>query len=251
VNKWENVDYWKFRLDKVREIVHEIDLLTWKKNTVKGYENHRYLVATSDFEGDPDMFATRLNNFLDEIHNQDPLPQKVRLAYIGVPPLFTDIYDVVETFGARVVFNEVQRQFSMPFKSKDVVDQYLRYTYPYPIFRRIADIKKEISRRNIHGIIHYAESFCYRQIEDVIFRREFGLPYIMVESGGNFFTDARTKMRLQAFVEMLKEKVEREEAKPPIEVAEDESSELEEMPTEILPEKKSPANDIGIEYEEL
>ncbi|MCD6418327.1 2-hydroxyacyl-CoA dehydratase [bacterium] len=210
VKKWEDVEYWKFRLDQVRKVAHEIDELTWKKNVVKGFENHRYLVATSDFEGDPDVFVTRLNNFIDEVHNDDPLPQEVRLAYIGVPPLFGDIYDILEEYGARVVFNEVQRQFSMPFKSDDVVDQYMRYTYPYPIFRRIVDIRREIAKRKIHGIIHYAESFCFRQIEDIIFRKELKLPYILVE-GGTFKVDARTKMRLQAFVEMLKEKIAIEE----------------------------------------
>lgn len=207
IDDWDDAEYWKSHLDKVRKLTHEIDKLTWEKNVVRGFENHRYLVATSDFEGDPDIFAGRLNNFLDEVHTKDPLPQEVRLAYIGVPPLCTDLYDVLEEYGARVVFNEIQRQFSMPSRTKDITSQYLNYTYPYPVFRRIADIKKEIARRKVHGIIHYTESFCFRQIEDVIFRREFELPYIMIEGCGNFSVDARTKMRLQAFVEMIKKNI--------------------------------------------
>jgi len=43
---------WKGRLDAVRRIAHEIDRLTWEEGKVTGEENHRWLVACSDFEGD-------------------------------------------------------------------------------------------------------------------------------------------------------------------------------------------------------
>ena len=215
VDEWKDVENWKYRLDETRKLAHEIDKWTWSKNIVKGSENHSYLVATSDFEGDADLFASKLTSFLMEVKSAKPMPQKARLGYIGVPPLFSDIYDVIEEYGGRVVFNEVQRQFSMPAKSPDVVDQYLRYTYPYPIFRRLFDIKKEISRRKIHGIIHYVEPFCFRQIEDIIFRRELNIPLITIEGGESFSVDARTKMRLQAFVMMLLEKAESPESEVP------------------------------------
>jgi benzoyl-CoA reductase/2-hydroxyglutaryl-CoA dehydratase subunit BcrC/BadD/HgdB len=91
----------------------------------------------------------------------------------------------------------------MPFETEDLVDQYARYTYPYEIFGRIADIKAEVGRRRISGLIHYTQSFCFRQIQDMIIRKRIDVPVLTIE--GEFPTqlDARTKVRLQGFVEML------------------------------------------------
>ncbi len=207
VENCNDVIEWKKKLDSIRKYAHEIDRLTWDGNKVSGLENHLHLVSTSDFEGNPDAFENKLISFIDEAKQRAEMPQKVRLAYIGVPPLFCDIYDVLEEYGARVVFNEVQRQFSMPFDTDDIIEQYRRYTYPYPVFRRIEDIKEQIELRNIHGIVHYAEAFCFRQIEDIILRKAFDIPYILIEGGESFVIDARTRMRLQAFVEMLKHRL--------------------------------------------
>ncbi|MGC8862159.1 MAG: 2-hydroxyacyl-CoA dehydratase family protein, partial [Armatimonadota bacterium] len=112
-------------------------------------------------------------------------------------------YDVIENIGARVVFNEVQRQFTMPFDTEDLVEQYLLYTYPYDIFGRIQDIKREVERRRIAGLIHYTQSFCYRQIQDLIIRRHINVPILTMEGDAPGKLDARTKVRLESFVEML------------------------------------------------
>lgn len=208
VVSWTDIVAWKRRLDEIRALAHKIDEMTWRENKVSGRENHLYLVSTSDFEGDPNAFEKKLKNFIAEASQREPFPHKIRLAFVGVPPIFDDLYDVLESYGARVVFNEVQRQFSMPFDTEDIVEQYLLYTYPYPVFRRIEDIRHQISLRGIHGIVHYAETFCFRQIEDIIMRKNFeGMPYIMIEGGESFKVDARTRMRLQSFVEMLKMRV--------------------------------------------
>lgn len=207
VSSWDEIINWKKRLDVIRQLAHEIDRLSWQENKVKGLENHTFLVSTSDFEGNPDKFEKKLMQFINDAKKRKSFENQVRLCYMGVPPLYGDIYDVLEGYGARVVLNEVQRQFSMPFETDDIVEQYLRYTYPYGAFRRLEDIKLEITKRNIHGVIHYAEQFCFRQIEDIIFRREIGVPYILIEGGEVFSLDARTKMRLQAFVEMLRSKI--------------------------------------------
>ncbi len=203
VASWSEVLSWKRRLDEIRRLLRKLDELTWRDGKVTGFENHIWLVSASDFGGDPDAFAQKLESFLGEVSRREPMPQKVRLGYIGVPPMFGDIYDVVEEYGARVVFNEVQRQFAMLDVQDDIVEQYRRYTYPYKIGGRIADIRGQIERRRLAGIIHYTESFCFRRIEDLIFRRELSVPIITVEGGESFSVDSRTKMRLQAFCEML------------------------------------------------
>lgn len=59
----------------------------------------------------------------------------------------------MEGLEVHVVFNEIQRQFSMPYKTDDLAEQYSRYTYPYDAHGRLEDIACEVRRRNIHGII--------------------------------------------------------------------------------------------------
>lgn len=194
----------KMSLDRIRTRVHEVDRLTWEENRVNGEENHFYQVCTSDMQGDPEAFAAEVETFLAQAAGRPPLPEAVRLAYVGVPPIFTDLYEAVEEAGGRVIFNETQRQFSMPFAAGDLVEQYRRYTYPYDIFTRLADVEQEVERRKVDGVIHYVQSFCFRQIEDLIVRRRLRVPVLTLEGDRPGALDARTRIRLEGFVEMLK-----------------------------------------------
>ncbi len=201
---WEQVRRAKDDLDRVRKLVWQVDEHTWKGNRVRGLENHLWQVSCSDFNGNPEAFAAEVQQYLDHLEKAPETEAPVRLGYIGVPPVMTDLYDYLESRGARVVFNEVQRQFTMPFDTRDIVEQYACYTYPYDIFTRLEDIICEIEKRNIHGLIHYAQSFCYRQIQDLIIRRKIDIPVLTIEGDRPPHLDARTKMRIDAFVEMLR-----------------------------------------------
>lgn len=191
-------------LDQVRKKVWRLDELTWRENLVGGWDNHLYQVSCSDFNGDPENFEKDVENFLAGLKQVNPKKEKIRLAYIGVPPVMDDLFDYLEARGARIVFNETQRQFTMPFDTEDLIEQYRLYTYPYGIFFRLEDIKRELRRRNVHGVIHYAQSFCYRQIEDIIVRKELNLPVLTLEGDKPNKLDARTRIRLDAFLDMLK-----------------------------------------------
>ena len=114
-----------------------------------------------------------------------------------------DIFDVVQESGAQVVFNEVQRQFSMPEREGSIVDQYLAYTYPYSVFHRLDYIVPELKKRSVDGVIHYVQSFCHRHIEDLIIRKKIDIPILTIEGESPGSVDVRTKLRIQAFIEML------------------------------------------------
>ncbi|MDI6631084.1 MAG: 2-hydroxyacyl-CoA dehydratase family protein [Bacillota bacterium] len=200
---WPEVKAAKARLDAVRAKVQEIDRLTYGADKVSGEENHYYQVCCSDFQGDVEAYAHRVDTFLAEVKERPPRPVRLRLGYIGVPPIFTDLYTYLEERGARVVYNETQRQFAMPYATPDLVEQYLLYTYPYGIFYRLKDITREIERRRIAGVIHYAQSFCFRQIEDLIVRRVLKVPVLTIEGDRPGPLDARTRVRVDAFLEML------------------------------------------------
>jgi benzoyl-CoA reductase/2-hydroxyglutaryl-CoA dehydratase subunit BcrC/BadD/HgdB len=194
------------RLDAIRKKLARLDELTWKENKVSGSENHLYLVSASDFNSDPDEFEAALDRFLQEAETRAPMAAGVRLGFLGVPPIFSDFYQTLEDFGARVVFNEMQRQFSMISLIPDLIERYLAYTYPYDVFGRIADIKKEAAARQLDGLIHYVQSFCFRQIEDIMLREELELPILTLEGDKPMKIDTRTRLRLEAFVEMLAER---------------------------------------------
>lgn len=221
---WQGALDWKNRLDAIRRKVARIDELTWRTGVFSSYENHYYQVNCSDFKGDADAFEREVDEALARTENiraaAGVAEGCLRLGYIGVPPIFTDLYDFLDSLGARVVFNEVQRQFTMAFDAdlpgsdspstpgkqltpEDLVEQYALYTYPYDVFARIADIEREIDRRAIRGLIHYTQSFCFRQIQDLIIRRHIDIPILTIEGDSPMPLDARTKVRIESFVEML------------------------------------------------
>ncbi|HWI41773.1 MAG TPA: 2-hydroxyacyl-CoA dehydratase [Verrucomicrobiae bacterium] len=192
-------------MDRVRRKLLEIDRLTWEEDLVSGGENHLYLVSSSDMNGDPAAFEASVDSFLEEARKRQRRTEPVRLAFLGVPPILTDLYRELECMGARVVFNETQRQFAMPYLLPDLTEQYLAYTYPYDIFHRLEDILPELRRRRVHGVIHYVQSFCFRQIEDIVLRRRLPLPVLTLEGDKPGKLDARTRIRLEGFVEMIGE----------------------------------------------
>ncbi len=194
------------RLKGPRELLRQLDELTWREGKVSGWENHIWLVTSSDFEGDPAGFEQRLREFLSQARERKPYPQDMlRLAYIGVPPVFAqDLYRFLEENGARVVFNEIQRQFAMPFPCSSLSEQYSLYTYPYSIYGRVEDIKTEVSRRGVEGIIHYVQAFCHRGIGDIIFREILPLPLLTLEGNDEFFLNQHLRTRIEAFLDLVR-----------------------------------------------
>ncbi len=185
--------------------MHQLDDLTWQTGAISGWENHYYCVSCSDFNRDPDAFEAEVCQLLGERRSAGPIQprQGLRLGYVGVPPIISDLYAFLESRDARIVFNEVQRQFSLPLGGCDLVDTYLRYTYPYGVEARLEDIRTEVERRGIAGIIHYVQSFCHHQIEDSLLRRGVGVPVLTLEADRPGPLDGRTKTRIEAFIESL------------------------------------------------
>ncbi len=87
---------------------------------------------------------------------------------------------------------------------QNLVDQYERFTYPYDIFARIEDIKTEVKRRSLDGLIHYTQSFCYRSTQDILLRENIRMPILTLEGDRAGQVDPRTKLRLEAFVDVLR-----------------------------------------------
>ncbi len=212
-----DAEAWRERLEPARETLREADRMCWEANRLTGLEAHTWLVSSSDFRGDPEAFRRELSGLLHRASSREPLDKRpglpysreVRLAYIGVPPITTDIFPLAEELGARFVFHEVQRQFSMPGSSraKDLAEQYLAYTYPYSVSARARDIDREAERRGVDGAVHYVQSFCHRNMEDVIFSRALRVPLLTIECDCPGGLGATARARLENFVQVLGENV--------------------------------------------
>lgn len=193
------------RLNEVRRLARRIDELTYLDNKASGFENHLYQVTLSDFDGSISGCESMLKAKVSEIEQRTPRAGEIRLGYMGVPPMTCDLYEYVENFGARVVYNEVQREFAFPRAeaAKNIYEQYHDYTYPYDIHFRLEEIKKQITIRKLDAILHYTQAFCHRGIEDILVKQELKIPILTIEGDKQNTLDSRTKLRLEAFLDML------------------------------------------------
>lgn len=201
----DEVEKVRHRLSSVRALAKQIDKLTYMENKANGFENHLYQVSLSDFNGDPTIFEKDLEKNIIEISTRRPNTKSLRLGYIGVPPMTADIYKFVEDFNAHFVYNEVQREFAFPRadKATNIFEQYFDYTYPYNTKFRIEELKRQIKERKLDGIIHYTQAFCYRAVEDIVLKENLDIPILNIEGDKLNSLDARTKLRLEAFLDML------------------------------------------------
>lgn len=192
------------KLSRIRNLAKQVDSLTLD-GKASGFENHLYQVMLSDFNGNTLDFEKMLEAKILEIEQRPASPKKIRLGYIGVPPMTCDLYDYVEKLGARIVYNEVQREFAFPRfdKAMDIYEQYYDYTYPYNLAFRLKEVKKQIKERQLDAIVHYTQAFCYRAIEDIVIKKEIDIPILTIEGDKLNTLDQRTKLRLEAFLDML------------------------------------------------
>ncbi len=193
---------WKVRLDPLRALAARIDELAWRDLRVTGLEQHLWTISCSDFNGDPEAWRRDAEALISQASARPAASPPRRLALLGIPPICEGFFDFLERRGARVLFNEIPRQFSMPAPSRDLVEQYSRYTYPYDVFHRLDDIRTQLAARRIEAVIHYVQSFCFRHTQDAILRREIGLPILTLEGDRPGPLDMRTETRLEAFLEM-------------------------------------------------
>ena len=192
------------RLEPLRRDLRRLDRLTWETGQVSGQENFLYLINSSDFASSPKTYARKVAGFLRRAEKRPHASAPVRLGLVGIPPIFTDLWDYLEELEAAVVFHEIPRQFSMPAYALDLVGQYLNYTYPYDIFGRLADLEEAVATRRLDGLVHYTQSFCFRQMFDQLLRERLKVPVLTIEGDRPTPLDSRTRMRLEAFVDVLR-----------------------------------------------
>ncbi len=195
----------KLRLDAVRSDIHHLDDLLWKEDKASGGEVQLIQLSSSDFEGNPEKFHEKVRSKIREVEAREAAPAGLRIGFLGVPPIISDLYRQIEQDGTRIVFNEVQRQFTLPMGG-DLVDSYYHYTYPYGIYTRCDDIVREVERRRIDGVIHYVQAFCFRGIEDIVLRNTLKVPVLTLQGDLPSRLTETMRIRIEAFLDMLARK---------------------------------------------
>ena len=188
----------------LREKIAKIDQLC-NEEKISSFYSHLYQVSCSDFNGNWYSFEKEIDNFLITNNNNFPKKHKIRAAFIGVPPMYSSLYEYLESLGCIVVYNEIQREFAFPRAkyAKNIFEQYHDYSYPYSLDFRYNIIFKEIKLRNIDCIIHYTQSFCHKSIDNIYFNKKFDIPIINIEGDRSTEVDSRTKLRLESFIDMV------------------------------------------------
>jgi len=164
---------WKERLAGARRLAHRIDRLTWEEGKVTGEENHRWLVACSDFDGDPDDYARRAPRSSPR-HLRGPrgttssdrlrrrAPDRHRAAQLLRGSGRTDRSER----GAAAVRDAGNHGLAR----RTVPGLHL----PLLLLRAAGGHPGGGGPSEVRGIVHYVQSFCFRQIEDIILREEVG-----------------------------------------------------------------------------
>ena len=190
---------------ELRQSLQELDRLTYQTDQVSSWENHRWLVSSSDFSGDPFRFKQNLLAFLAQARLQKAQPYRKRLALIGVPPIYAqELFACLTELGAQVVFNEIPRQFAMVDHAENLSDQYTNYTYPYDTHQRLVDIQRQIDLRQVDGIIHYVQAFCHRGISDIVYRHKLRKPILTIEGNTETTVNQHLITRIEAFLDILR-----------------------------------------------
>ncbi|HOX06135.1 MAG TPA: 2-hydroxyacyl-CoA dehydratase [Planctomycetota bacterium] len=193
------------RLEPARRLLAEVDELAGARGTASAADAHLWMISASDFRGDPESFERDLASFLAPLRAAPPRPGSLPVVLAGVPPIKSGLFAELERLGVRVAYDEMPYEFTMArARSMPLETMYAEYIYPYDIERRVARLREAARSRAARGVIHYVQSFCYRQIQDRLLREGLGLPVLTLECDRPGPLDAGAMTRLEAFVESLR-----------------------------------------------
>jgi len=194
---------WREKLRPVRKLLAQIDRLN-AEGKLPASSAFEWLVSSSDFEGNPALYEERLGKFLAGGESAVSWELRPRLGLLGVPPILDDLIATLEGMGVHIAYLEVPRQFAMMSDAKNLAQQYAEYTYPYGMTYRLREIVREAESRELSGLVHYVQSFCHRQIEDIVLRKKVDIPVLTIEADEPAVVGENLRIRIEAFLEMLR-----------------------------------------------
>ncbi len=158
------------------------------------------LVSLSDLRGDLAQFEKSLNEVEEE--NVDC---SKRVALLGVPPIYLDFHEVLESLGLHVVFDELLFEFARLSGGniEDLAKNYCNYTFARNLEFRLDFLERELEKRKVDGVIHYTQFACHHLLEDEVMRDRLDYPFLTIQGDMPQRTPEQVKLRLEAFSEMM------------------------------------------------
>lgn len=157
-------------------------------------------ISFSDLGGNPTTFNDKLVSLKEK-----EIDTNLKIALIGVPPIYKDFHTIALSFGLNIVFDELPYEFMRYYGSNisELAKSYSNYTFARDVSTRIKSITKEIEKRKIDGVIHYTQYACHHFLEDSMLREHIDYPFITIQGDIPHKTPEQAKLRLEAFSEML------------------------------------------------
>lgn len=185
-----------------KELCLELDAAR-ARGDVPGSRAFDHMIALCDMRGDPEDFAASVRRALDEARHVDA---DLRVALVGVPPIYPDFHQVCEAFGMQVVFDELPWEFarltgrSLPSMARAYAD----YTFARDLEFRLDLLEKELGRRHVDGVVHYTQYACHHILEDEVLRQRLELPLLTLQGDLPRNCPEQERLRLEAFSEYMR-----------------------------------------------
>jgi benzoyl-CoA reductase/2-hydroxyglutaryl-CoA dehydratase subunit BcrC/BadD/HgdB len=173
------------------------------RGEVLGSRVFHHLISLCDLWGDMDRFEGSARMALEDRTTEVP---DLRIALVGVPPIYPDFHQVCEDFGMQVVHDELPWEFvrmggrSLPSMARN----YAGYTFARDLVYRFDALERELRRRRVDGIVHYTQYACHHVLEDDMLRERFDLPMLTVQGDLPRRCPEQERLRLEAFAELLR-----------------------------------------------
>jgi hypothetical protein len=189
------------RVMDIKDLCGELDAAR-ERGMVLGSRAFRHLISLCDLWGDPSAFEASVRKALAEPAETPG----IRIALVGVPPIYPDFHEVCEGFGMQVVFDELPWEFvRLGGRSLgSMAKSYSTYTFARELEHRLDLLQHEVEKRHVDGVVHYTQYACHHVLEDELLRQRLDLPLLTVQGDLPRACPEQERLRLEAFSELLR-----------------------------------------------
>ena len=186
----------------VKDLCIQLDVARCRRQ-ILGSRVFNHLIQLCDLGGDPERFETSVRKALED---RPPDIPDIRIALVGVPPIYPDFHQVCEGFGMQVVFDELPWEFArMGGRTlRTMARNYAGYTFARDLEYRFKMLERELGRRRVEGVVHYTQYACHHVLEDDMIRERLDLPMLTIQGDLARKCPEQERLRLEAFAELLK-----------------------------------------------
>ncbi len=195
------------RMRPLRESLAQVDALL-AEGAIDPSLARLLLLESTDCAGNLELYHRRVARALEESQKEaHPGP---RIAVFGIPTILSDLGETLGQLGAQVVVWETERDFAMVEPADSLVEQYLKYAYPYGLEARLERFLPLLAPRGVQGVVINAQAFCHHNLE--LKRVEAALsavPHLVLESDAPGPVSPRDRIRLEGFLALASSRARR------------------------------------------